>query len=179
MSSELKPFLANDLSNVRDSGKESENTVLCSHDPIDLLFNYFDRTFYSPFELYPRFTSRLIDTSRDIKSLNSIVDRVNLHENDKEYTYEIELPGLSKSEIYVEEKNGYLSVSGEKRLKQENNKNGYHFVGTTYGSFRRSFRLPKNSDSKNITAKYSDGVLTVSVPKNENTQDNTKKITVS
>ena len=83
------------------------------------------------------------------------------------------MPGLKKEEVKIEydEKQGILSIFGEKKQKKEEKKDTssgkYHYVERRYGSFKRLFRLPEACRSKidEITAKSVDGILEVHCPK--------------
>ena len=60
-----------------------------------------------------------------------------------------------------------LSIKGERRFEKKEEGESYHFVERSYGSFYRSFSLPKNVDPEGINAEYKDGVLKVSIPKKD------------
>jgi HSP20 family protein len=92
---------------------------------------------------------------------------VNVHEDVDNYYVEAELPGMSKDDIQVEVENNVLSLRGERRFEKKEEKSSYHFVERSYGSFYRSFALPKNVDSDSISAEYKDGVLHLTLPKRE------------
>jgi HSP20 family protein len=87
-----------------------------------------------------------------------------------------DLPGLSKDEIKIEFEDGLLSVWGERKNELDETKDGVHRQERYYGSFRRSFSLPKTVKADKITAKYENGVLKVEVPKIEETQKKTISI---
>jgi HSP20 family protein len=61
--------------------------------------------------------------------------------------------------------NNVLSISGERKLEQEENRDNYHRVERFHGSFSRAFALPEEVDSENVDAKYENGVLTVTLRK--------------
>lgn len=94
---------------------------------------------------------------------------VNVEEKENEILLTAELPGLSHDDIEIELENNVLTVSGEKREEREVDANGnrYHLVERTFGSFRRSFTLPRTVDADRIGADFEAGVLTVRLPKAE------------
>lgn len=92
---------------------------------------------------------------------------VDVREDDRELVLSLELPGVNPADVEITAENGVLSVRGE---KQEMEKEGdeasrYHVVERTYGSFARSFQMPKGLDESKIVAEYAHGVLTIHVPK--------------
>ena len=103
---------------------------------------------------------------------------IDVQESGKSFFIYADLPGLSKSDIKVNIENNILSISGKKeRLKNEDN-DSFHYRERSYGSFNRSFKLTKNVDDKKISANFSDGVLSIAIPKLKNalTTDRTIKI---
>jgi HSP20 family protein len=92
---------------------------------------------------------------------------VDVKEDEQHYIVNVELPGLKSSEIEVQVENNVLFISGERRMENKQEGENWHFVERSYGNFSRSFRLPKNVDSENVKASYTDGVLSISIPKSE------------
>lgn len=90
---------------------------------------------------------------------------MNVHEDEHSINYELEMPGLEKNDILIHEDHGIVTVEGEKRLTYEDKKEGYRRVESSYGKFCRKFSLPNSADSKNLNAKFNNGVLAISVPK--------------
>ncbi len=79
----------------------------------------------------------------------------------------IDLPGLKPEEVKVEFKSGALWVTGERKEEKEEKDNTYHRFERSYGEFRRVLPLPSEVKEEAIEAKFTDGVLKVSVPKAE------------
>ena len=146
----------------------------------------YDSDMFNPFRMSRRFDQLLSNFERSffrdpsyfLSDSLSGRNNFNIHEDNTSYTYEIEIPGIPKEDIVVEEKSGYVSVSGKKSLKKEDKKEGYRYIGTSYGSFSRTFKVPKNGDVNQITAKYDSGVLSLVVPKIPDITANQKRITV-
>lgn len=146
-------------------------------------FDDFEREFNNMLYPFNRLTSNYhnfhnFHNYNDLMNFSKMDKHFNFHEDDNQYTYEIEVPGIPKEQIKVFEKHGQITVSGERKLKKEDNKDGYKFVGMSHGSFNRSFRLPKNTDREHIDAKYEDGVLTLTVPKKEVTETESKPLPI-
>jgi HSP20 family protein len=92
---------------------------------------------------------------------------VDLKEDTNNFIVSAELPGLKREDIQVEIENNTLMIKGERKFEKKEEKENYHFVERSYGSFYRSFTLPKNVDAEKISAEYKDGVLHVTLPKRE------------
>jgi HSP20 family protein len=75
-----------------------------------------------------------------------------------------DLPEIKKDDLRVTVEDGILCVSGERKSEKEDEKRKFHRVERSYGSFRRSFTLPADTDSKKVTAEFRDGVLKVHLP---------------
>lgn len=88
-------------------------------------------------------------------------------ETDGEVIACLEIPGLSKDDIKVSVQNDFLTISGEKKQEQTEEKENVHKVERTYGMFKRVLKLPAEVDSAKVKASYKDGVLKVKLPKVE------------
>jgi HSP20 family protein len=89
---------------------------------------------------------------------------IDIEEKDGNYLVRADLPGMKKSDIHVELRDGYLTLRGERKSEHEENKDNYHRIERTYGTFERSFRVPEGLSEKDIHAKYKDGVLELTIP---------------
>ena len=76
-------------------------------------------------------------------------------------------PGLSKEDFKIDLNDNFLTISGERKFSKEKKENNLHVVETQYGNFSRSFSLPENVDASKIAAKYNNGILEITVPKDE------------
>jgi HSP20 family protein len=74
-----------------------------------------------------------------------------------------ELPGIKLEDVDITLQNGVLTISGEHKADQEEERGGYHVRERRYGSFRRSMTLPEGTDESKIHARFEDGVLEVTV----------------
>ncbi len=90
---------------------------------------------------------------------------VDIHEDAEAITLSAEVPGMKADDIKVEVENDILTLSGERKLEHEEDKDGYHRIERSYGSFTRSFSLPDNVDTENVIAEKNDGVLTIKLMK--------------
>jgi HSP20 family protein len=74
-----------------------------------------------------------------------------------------ELPGVKREDVDITLQNGVLTIAGEHKVDEEEERGGYHVRERRYGSFRRSMSLPEGIDESKIHAKFEDGVLEVNV----------------
>lgn len=93
--------------------------------------------------------------------------RVDLAETEEGYLIHLDVPGMSKEDLDINFHDNVLTVSGERKAEETNEQRNYVRVERAYGSFYRSFTLPKAIKHDEIEANYQDGVLTVRVPKAE------------
>jgi HSP20 family protein len=78
----------------------------------------------------------------------------------------VEVPGMKQEDLKVNFEDGLLSVSGERQFERNESRN-YHRIERTYGSFVRTFSLPRSVDAGKIAANYRDGILEIEIPKLE------------
>lgn len=93
--------------------------------------------------------------------------RVDLSETDNHYRIELDVPGMTRDDINISYQDNQLTVSGERREESTEEDSEYVRVERSFGHFYRSFRLPKTVDAEDIEAAYNNGVLTIDVPKAE------------
>ena len=74
-----------------------------------------------------------------------------------------ELPGVKPEDVDITLQNGVLTISGEHKADQEEERGSYHVRERRYGSFRRNMTLPEGTDESKIHARFEDGVLEVTV----------------
>jgi HSP20 family protein len=104
---------------------------------------------------------------------------VDIVEKDNAYEIMAELPGLEEKNIDVKYADGMLTIRGEKEESREEKKKEYHLSERRYGSFHRSFGVPAGTDPERISASFSKGVLTVTLPKSAEARNKEKKIAVT
>jgi HSP20 family protein len=99
------------------------------------------------------------------ESLPEFRPTVDIYEEEKSFQVKADLAGVKPEDIKIELNNNVLTVSGERKLEKEDEKNGYRRVERCYGNFSRSFTLPENVESEGIDANFENGVLSVTLPK--------------
>lgn len=96
--------------------------------------------------------------------------RVDLAETDDSYFIHADVPGLNKEDIEINYQDGTLTVRGERTFEETNENRKFVRVERSYGRFYRAFTLPKSVNEGDIQATFEDGVLTIEVPKAEETK---------
>lgn len=89
---------------------------------------------------------------------------VNVYEDKESLYVETQLPGIDMKEVNISVADRTLSIHGERKVEHEGNKDGYHFREAQYGTFARSFHLPKYVNPNEAKATYDNGVLVVKLP---------------
>ncbi|XVF68749.1 hypothetical protein PTKIN_Ptkin11bG0026300 [Pterospermum kingtungense] len=98
----------------------------------------------------------------------------------KAHVFKADLPVLKKEEVKVEVEEGrILQISGERSKEQEEKNDKWHRVERSSGKFLRRFRLPENAKMDQVKASMENGVLTVTVPKDEVKKPEVKSIEIS
>ncbi|MFW6202902.1 MAG: Hsp20/alpha crystallin family protein [Marinilabilia sp.] len=100
---------------------------------------------------------------------NMTLPAVNVREDDNEYAIEVAAPGLKKDDFKVDYQNGKLTISSEKQdEKKEEEEGNVTRREFNYQSFQRTFNVPENMvKDEDISARYEDGILKVSLPKSD------------
>lgn len=128
------------------------------------------------------FNDNFFDTDV-VARTNATAPAVNVKENEKAYVMEVAAPGLKKEQVHMEiDKDGFLNVAIEHKAenKDENKKEHYLRREFSYSSYQQSYQLPDNVDREKISAKVSDGILEIELPKvaPSTVKDNVKHIEV-
>ena len=87
-----------------------------------------------------------------------------------------ELPGVKEEDIDISFADGVLTLKGERQFEKESQDKTWHRIERSYGSFTRSFTMPRTVDPAGITAGFKDGVLEIKVPKREESKPRQIKI---
>ena len=95
------------------------------------------------------------------------VPALDFFEDKENYKVQMDLPGLKKEDVKISFVNGQLKVYGERVNEHEKKEGKYHSIERSYGKFYRAFNLPKLIKEDEIQAEFTDGQLTVIIPKTE------------
>ena len=100
------------------------------------------------------------------------VPKTDIAETENEFEIQLAVPGMKKENFKIDLNDGMLTISGDRKFEKEEIGKNFHSIQTEYGSFSKSFQLPKDVEAKKIEATYESGILNVIVPK-----DKSKKLT--
>ena len=137
--------------------------------------------------MYVTTTRRPFEALQSLRRLNAVLDEAfggfqneegstitaawypacDVFENKDAVKIVAELPGVGPEDVKISLENNLLTIRGEKRQHAEEKNERVHRYERTYGVFERGFSLPSTVDPEKIQAAYSNGVLTVTVPKAE------------
>jgi HSP20 family protein len=104
---------------------------------------------------------------------------VDILEGKDEYVLTMALPGMDQQEIKVNLENNTLTISGERKLEHEDKRDNYSRIEQFYGSFNRSFTLPNTIDPGKVQARMDKGILTVTLPRREETKPKAIEVKVN
>ena len=90
----------------------------------------------------------------------------------------VEVPGMNQEDLKVHFEDGLLMISGERRFERKDERN-YHRIERAYGSFVRTFTLPRSVDANKIAASYKNGILEIEIPKLEEAKPKQIQINVN
>jgi len=109
---------------------------------------------------------------------NVFTPRVDVTEDNENLYVTAEIPGVEKNDVKVSVVGDVLTISGEKKTEQRDEKKNYYRIERTQGSFSRSFTLPSEIMVDKISADFKDGVLNITLPKTEEAKVVEKQIEI-
>jgi HSP20 family protein len=121
---------------------------------------------YEPFRLLNRFYR---DYSGDVAA-TSWLPSVDVREEADRFVVSVDLPGVEKKDIEIVAEKGVLTIKGERRAETKSNTATYERVERVSGKFLRRFTLPETAQTDAISAKQTNGVLEVTIPKQPQVQ---------
>jgi HSP20 family protein len=116
------------------------------------------------------FNSDLMDWGlSNFAGTNSTLPAVNVRETDNEFIVEVAAPGMERKDFKVDYQNGRLTISSEKKEESKDEKDGKVTRREfNYQSFQRVFNVPEDMvNVDDISAKYTDGILYITLPKKD------------
>jgi HSP20 family protein len=130
----------------------------------------FDNPF-SDFEQLRREMLRLLgNTSADgtlMEAGAGVFPPINISQDTDNFYLRTELPGVKSSDISVTAVRNRVSIAGKREIAREHERVSYHRKERPEGSFNRTVTLPVEVDAARVDARYSDGILTLTLPKVE------------
>jgi HSP20 family protein len=99
----------------------------------------------------------------------AFVPPMDVAETNDEVVCHLEVPGITREDLEIRVEGNVLIVSGEKKMQQEHSEKegGFRSVERRYGRFERSFALPRTVNAAGVRASYDNGILTIVLPKVE------------
>jgi len=128
--------------------------------------NGFGREGYVP-SIFTDFFHDYLAGGMSPAAFNASVPAVNIHESENEFSVQLAVPGMKKSDFNIEVENGVLTISAEKESEKSEENVKYTRKEFSYSSFKRSFTMPESVNPDNISASYENGVLALTLPKKE------------
>ncbi|KAL5580885.1 hypothetical protein UlMin_013327 [Ulmus minor] len=128
------------------------------------IFDPFSLDVWDPFKDFPSNSS----LSRENSAFANT--RIDWKETPEAHVFKADLPGIKKEEV---------KISGERKIEKEDKNDTWHRLERSSGKFLRRFRLPENAKMDQIKAAMDNGVLTVTVPKEEVKKPDVKSIEIS
>jgi HSP20 family protein len=135
---------------------------------ISNLQNQFNRLFNESFR-----------NQAEESALTTWAPAVDIYETPNELVVKADLPDVNEKDIDVRVENNLLTIRGERKFEKSVSEENYLRVERTYGAFSRSFSLPNTVNAEAIGAEYKNGVLTVTLPKREESKPRQVKVTVN
>jgi HSP20 family protein len=110
---------------------------------------------------------------------SNFMPAVNIYEDEHTINIDAELPGVEEKDIDISMENNVLTISGERKLENEEKKENFHRIERSYGRFTRSFTLPPTVDSEHVNAEFNNGILKITLNKREEAKPRQIKIGVN
>ena len=129
--------------------------------------------------LFNEFMGRSLRQMEEETAACAWTPAVNILEREEGIVISADLPGLKAEDVDVTVDNGVLTIKGERTLEEVSEGETYHRVERSYGSFERSFSIPNSVDPKKIEARFSNGEMTITLPKREESKPRSVKVKVT
>ncbi|PON80930.1 Small heat shock protein HSP [Trema orientale] len=144
------------------------------------IFDPFSLDVWDPFKDFP-FSSSSLSVPEISRETSAMVNaRVDWKETPEAHVFKADVPGLKKEEVKVEVEEGrVLQISGERNVEKEDKNDTWHRVERSSGIFLRRFRLPDDAKVDQVKAAMENGVLTVTVPKEEVKKPDVRSVEIS
>ena len=116
--------------------------------------------------------------ARTESTLSAWAPRVDVHETENALVISADLPGVNEKDLDVRVENNMLNIRGERKMDSAVQEDKYVRVERVYGSFSRSFSLPNTVNTEAVKADYVNGVLTLMLPKREESKPKQVKVNI-
>ena len=143
--------------------------------PFEEMERWVEDVFRRPFSMF----SPMLWPEMKLGEFETLVPAVDIYEDGNELVLKADIPGIDKKELDINISDNFLTISGEKKKEEKEEKGNYYRYERIHGSFFRRFELPSDIDTEKIKAHFENGVLEVKLPKSAEAKSRSKKITVS
>ena len=138
----------------------------------------FDNPF-ADFDTARRDMLRLLDavageTSGDVGA--GVFPPLNITQDDDNFYLRAEIPGIKPNELSISAVRNRVSLAGKREIQREHERVSYHRKERAEGTFNRAVTLPTEVDAERVDATYADGILTLTLPKAEETKPRQIKV---
>lgn len=158
--------------------QSAPNAVQPSTHPMARLHHEMDRLFDDEFRSFgfPERSDGGWPTALEPTFLKPSVD---IRALDDRYEVTVEVPGIDEKDLNLTVQNDALVISGEKQSEvKDDNADQWHRVERSYGQFQRVLALPADADEDGIRARFTNGVLTVDLPRTGAPSENRRRIDI-
>jgi HSP20 family protein len=125
------------------------------------------------------FNESMFRGQNDESAITILAPAVDIYETLNELVVKADLPDMNEKDIDIRVENNLLTVRGERKFENNVAEDNYPRMERTYGAFSRSFSLPNTVNPEAIHAEYKNGVLTVNLPKREESKPRQVKVSVN
>jgi len=126
-----------------------------------------------------RIFNETVRSQGDESALAAWAPSVDIYETPNELVVKADLPEVDEKDIDIRVENNLLTIRGERKFDKSVTEDNYLRIERTYGTFSRSFSLPNTVNAEAIRAEYKNGVLTVNLPKREESKPRQVKVNVT
>jgi HSP20 family protein len=127
-------------------------------------------------QLFQDAVSRILSDENQVRPWSPAVD---ILETENDLIFKVDAAGVNLKDIDIQLENGTLTLKGERKFEKDDKVKGYHRIERSYGAFARSFTLPDTVNAETVHADYAQGVLTVTLPKQERAKPRAIKVNVT
>jgi len=111
-------------------------------------------------------------------SQSMVTPSIDVHETDQAYIVSAELPGIDPKDVELDLRDNTLTLRGEKRSERKEEDAGRRYSERSFGRFERTIPLAAEVDADNVEARFENGVLKVTLPKNVKVRDKIRRIEI-
>ena len=131
------------------------------------LVSYNKNRGYAPTTVNGLLDKFFTDTNFDNTQVEKFSPRVDVLESDKAYELHFAVPGFNKNDFGIDIEQSELTVSGERKMEELTDEKKFTSIQTEYGTFKKTFKVPDTIALTKIEAVYQDGILKITLPKDE------------